>query len=41
LPARHPDRAQHAELAGAFEDRQFQRVADAEQGNDDGQAEQA
>ena len=37
LAAGHADRAQQAQLAGALEDRQRQRVDDAEQGDHDGQ----
>ena len=40
LPARHADRAQRAELAGALERREHQRVDDAEQAHDDGEREQ-
>ena len=40
LPAGHADRPQHPELAGALEDRQHERVDDAEQAHDHRQAEQ-
>ena len=40
LPPRHPDRAQHPELARPLEHRQDERVHDAEQADDDGEREQ-
>ena len=40
LAARHADRAQHPELAGALEGREHERVDDAEQGDDHGQRQQ-
>ena len=40
LAARHADRTQQAELPGALEDRQRQRVADAEHGDHHGEQQQ-
>ena len=40
LAAGHADRAQHAELAGALEDGQHERVDDPEEADDDRQGEQ-
>ncbi len=40
LPARHPDCAQHADLARALEHRQHERVHDPEQRDDDREPEQ-
>ena len=40
LPARHPDRAQHPDLARPLEHRQHERVDDPEQADDHGQREQ-
>ena len=38
LPARHPDRAQHPDLARALEHGQHERVDDPEQADDDDSA---
>src|SRR5262249_3959658 len=40
LPPGHADRSQHAELAGAFEDGEHERVDDPEQADDDREGEQ-
>ena len=40
LPPRHADRTQHSELSRSLEDREDERVDDAEQAYDHGQPEQ-